>query len=327
MRAVHATVKVYGDGEGNMAALKGGPVVALIGCGRWGHHILRDLQLLGCEVPVVTRSPESRVLAKRCGASSVASRVIDLPASVDAVVVATPTSTHASVLDEVLALGLPVYTEKPMTCDPESAARLARDASGQLFVMDKWRYHPGVGALSEIARSGELGKVRGLRTTRVQWGGPHEDVDPIWILLPHDLSIALHILGAIPSPRAAMLEGPVDAPLGLIGLLDGEAECVIEVSAGRSEQRRHIELLCEHGVASLGDSDYTAVRIARTGADRETETRLVSDELPLLRELRAFVDHVRGGPPPLSNAIDGAAIVEAVASLRVLAGLDQGSTR
>ena len=54
----------------------------------------------------------------------------------------------------------------------------------------------------------------------------------------------------------------------------------------------------------------------------EAETRLpVSTELPLLRELRAFVEHLRGGPPPRSSAAEGAAVVEAVARLRELAGL------
>jgi predicted dehydrogenase len=49
----------------------------------------------------------------------------------------------------------------------------------------------------------------------------------------------------------------------------------------------------------------------------------VSTELPLLRELRAFLDHLDGGPPPLSSAADGAAIVDALATLRELAGLDR----
>jgi predicted dehydrogenase len=190
--------------------------------------------------------------------------------------------------------------------------------------MDKWRYHPGVEALAEVARSGELGVLQGIRTTRVQWGSPHEDVDPIWILLPHDLSIVLHVLGTIPTPRAAMFEGTSGAPLGLLGMLDGPVPCAIEVSAGRSEHRRRIDVLCELGVASLTDSDYTEVRIVRT--DTGTESRFVSDEAPLLRELRAFVDHLRGGPPPLSSAADGAAVVEAIAQLRLLAGLGSRST-
>ena len=47
----------------------------------------------------------------------------------------------------------------------------------------------------------------------------------------------------------------------------------------------------------------------------------ISTELPLLRELRAFVEHLRGGPPPRSSAREGAEIVETIAELRSLAGL------
>jgi len=69
------------------------------------------------------------------------------------VVVATPTSTHAAVVAETLALGVPMFVEKPLTDDPESATTLAERAGNRLFVMDKWRYHPGIEALAAMARS------------------------------------------------------------------------------------------------------------------------------------------------------------------------------
>jgi hypothetical protein len=50
----------------------------------------------------------------------------------------------------------------------------------------------------------------------------------------------------------------------------------------------------------------------------------ISDEMPLLAELRAFVEHVRGGPPPRSSAREGAAVVQALTTFRNLAGLDGG---
>ncbi len=75
--------------------------VALIGCGRWGRHILRDLVSLGCMVTVVARSEQSRRRAIEGRASDIVSSVAELP-EVDGMVVATPTITHADVLEAAL---------------------------------------------------------------------------------------------------------------------------------------------------------------------------------------------------------------------------------
>jgi predicted dehydrogenase len=301
--------------------------VGLVGCGRWGRHILRDLLSLGCEVTVVDRSEESRELARARGAVAVVDSPAALPA-VAGVVVATPTTTHAAVIEELLDRGVPIYVEKPLTADRASAGALARMAPERLFVMDKWRYHPGVQMLAEIARSGELGPTLGLRTTRVQWGHFHGDVDAVWTLAPHDLSIVLAVLGEIPAPRSAVAERVGRAAVGLVGMLGDDPWQVLEVSTRHPDKRREIRLQCRDGVAVVDDDAGDHVRVVRPGGVHDggvpqVERRPVSTELPLLREVRAFVDHLDGGPPPLSSAADGAAIVDALATLRELAGLDR----
>lgn len=300
--------------------------VGLVGCGRWGRHILRDLVNLGCEVIVVDSSQESRRLAVEAGAASVISAVAALP-PVAGVVVATPTSTHAAVIEELRDLGVPIFSEKPLTADRASAARLVQAAPGRLFVMDKWRYHPGVEMLRDVARSEELGPALGLRTTRVGWANPHSDVDPIWILAPHDLSIALEVFGSIPAPRAAIAERWKGTPTGLVGVLGSDPWMVLDVSILNPERRREIRLHCRDGVAVLSDAYSDHIRVTRRfdslpTADRAPELRPISTEPPMLRELRAFLRHIEGGPPPRSSAAEGAMIVNAVSDLRDLAGLD-----
>jgi predicted dehydrogenase len=293
-------------------AVPDGARIGLVGCGRWGQNILRDLRALGCEVTVVARSPESIARAEAGGAPIVGS-LAELP-EVDGVVVATPISTHAAVLDEALGLGVPVFVEKPLTDDAEAADRLAAEADGRLFVMDKWRYHPGVELLAELARTGELDAVVGLRTTRVGWER-QRDVDQIWVLAPHDLAIGLEVLGELPAPRSAVASG--DALFGLLGERPWQA---LEVSGRSHARRREVTLVCEEGIAVLGDSFDDHAQVFRAAA--EPERRPVSTELPLLRELQAFVEHLAGGPPPRSSAAEGAAIVRTVSELRSLAGLD-----
>ena len=307
--------------------------VGLIGCGRWGRHILRDLLSLGCDVTVVSASETGRQNARDGGAARIVEFVGQLP-RVSGLIVATPASTHAQVIESLLGLDVPIFTEKPMTADRESALRLARKAPEHLFVMDKWRYHAGIEMLRDIARTEELGPVEGLRTTRAQWGSPHVDVDISWILTPHDLSIALEVLGKIPKPRCAIAEKTDGELTSLLGILGGEPDSVgdpwliVEVSSRHPQHRREVRLHCRDGVAILDDGYSPGIAVTRSensraGETPESELRPISQELPLLRELRTFVEHLQGGPPPRSSAAEGALVVSAIADLRSLAGLDK----
>ena len=296
-------------------------VVGLVGCGRWGRHILRDLRTLGCEVPVVARSDASVARAREGGAAAIVEDVGALP-ELDAVVVATTTSTHAALVERVLELGIPVFCEKPLTDDPAAAARLAAAAPGSLFVMDKWRYHPGVAELASIAADGRLGAVAGISTTRLGWGIPHDDVDAVWVLVPHDLSIALEVLGAIPTPRSAVGQVVDGNVVSLSAHLDAhDAWHTFEVSSVSPVRERRVELHCADGVALLAGAWDEHVSVFSAGTDEPEEARIETPgELPLLAQLRVFVEHVRGGPAPKSSAAEGAAIVSALAELRRLAG-------
>jgi predicted dehydrogenase len=293
-----------------------GTRVGLVGCGSWGRFILRDLVSLGCTVSAVARSPESRARAEPAGA--VVGSIVELP-EVDGIVVATPTSTHADVVEEALGRGVPVFVEKPLTDDAAAADRLASTAGEQLFVMDKWRYHPGVELLRDLAHEGSLGAIRGLHTTRIGWGNAHDDVDGAWVLAPHDLAIGLEILGRLPEPRAAVGDVRGGAVDGLVGLLGDEPWQRLEISTRSPERRREVLLVCKEGVALLADGYSDHVLVRRDGAD-EPERHEISSELPLLRELRAFVEHLAGGPPPRSSAAEGALVVRRIAELRALAG-------
>ncbi len=237
----------------------GAPAVALVGVGRWGRHILRDLISLGCDVTVVARSQASRDAAAAGGATVVPS-IEELP-EVAGIVVATPTATHAEVTEAALARGVPVYVEKPLTADPESARRLAELGDGRLFVMDKWRYHPGVLALAAIAAEEELGPARSLHARRVTNVHRYEDVDTVWIHAPHDLAIALEVFGELPPAGHAFEELLAGERVGLVGVL-GPPQIVIEVSAVAPDHRREVRLVCENGVARLDGGYADAIEIA-----------------------------------------------------------------
>lgn len=291
--------------------------VGLVGCGHWGRHVLRDLLALGCRVHVCDPDPAARAHAREAGAGT-AEAVEALP-DLDGYVVATPATTHAGVAEALLPRGAPLFVEKPLTADPASARRLAEVAPERLFVMDKWRYHAGVAQLAALVRDGTLGRALGLETTRTQWGHTQrEDVDGLWTLAPHDLAIALEVLGEIPVPRAAVAERVGGAPTHLVALLGGAPWMSLRVSVRAPERCRRVRLRTEGGVATLDDPG-SAVVLEREGS--RPERLPFEGELPLLAELRAFVAYLAGGPPPRSSAAEGARNVEVVAALRELAGL------
>lgn len=304
-----------------------GPVVGLVGCGRWGRLILRDLVTLGAEVHVAAPSETGRQTAVAGGARRVVASAGQLP-DADGYVVATPTVTHAEVVGSLLPRGRPVFCEKPLTADEDAAARLVERGADQIFVMDKWRYHRGVEELSRLAGRGAFGPIRSVRTYRLGWGNPHSDVDAVWILLPHDLSIVQEILGHLPVPRHAQSGSSRDREAHLLSVLydaPGDVVVTCEVSSVDPVNRRSVVVVGEEGSGQLSDSydDHVVLAGRVDGAEVSEATRLhmVGDQLPLEAELRAFLGHLAGGPPPKSSAEEALSVVRVVAELRRMAGL------
>lgn len=295
-------------------------LLGLVGCGRWGRLILRDLVALGCDVAVVTRTAESRRAAAAGGAFVVTDRVEGLPAVAGAVV-ATPTTVHAESVRELLPRGIPIFVEKPLCANVAQAREIVQAAPDRVFVMDKWRYHAGVTALVGVARAGEIGRVHGLHTFRGQWGIPHADCDVVWILAPHDLAIARDVLGHIPEPRVAHAECVDGRVVALTARLGDAPWMTLEVSSRYPGHRRELRLHGSEGVAVLDDAYADHLLIRREGAE-DAERRAFPADLPLYKELAAFVEHLRGGPPPRSSASEGLEVVEVIDALRRLAGVE-----
>lgn len=297
--------------------------LALCGYGRWGRHILRDLLALGCEVVVADPSGAARAAAVRVGAAG-AERAVSLLPAVDAAIVATPTRTHHSVIEALLPRGIPIFCEKPLTADAASAARLATAAPQRLFVMDKWRYHPGVEQLRAIARSGELGPVIGLRTVRRGTAGS-QDIDAIWVIAPQDLCIALEVLGSVPEPRCAEAWSTDGTIHEFRATLGSEPHMEIDISINDRPAHRCVELRCRDGIARLSDTYDEHIEVVRvsSGEERKAERCPISTQQPLEREIGACLAYLGGGQPPRSSAAEGARIVDVIARLRALAGLDR----
>jgi predicted dehydrogenase len=288
--------------------------IGLVGCGRWGRLILRDLMQCGAQVHVAARSEASRAAALSNGASTAVGDLYELGA-MDGYIVATPTISHAEVIERLLPRDGPIFVEKPMTADVASARRLTAAAGDRLFVMDKWRYHPGIEAMRAEIAAGRAGEVLAIQTVRLGWGNPHADVGALWILAPHDLSIVLHLAGALPRLQAVRALTARAPDLGLTAHLGGPGMPSVEMTIGIAspEHRRRCVVVGSRATLELRDGydDRIFVRDGAPGSPDATQRVIdVGKRMPLLAELESFLGYIRGGPAPMSSAAEGLAIVE-----------------
>jgi len=292
--------------------------IGLIGCGIWGHKILVELREFDCRIFVVDPSERARRAAIEEGAINARSEVAG---KADGWIIASPASTHASVLAQLADGGSPIFVEKPFTIDLASTRRYADNP--RIFVMHIWRYHPAIQLLASLARDGRIGQIKLVRSTRTNWTSPRTDVDPVWTLAPHDLSLALEILGEIPKPTAAWSERHQGRPVGLIGICGSDPALVFEVSSRFADKRRELRIHGTDGVLSWRDEQpWVELHEGNRSSSKCVTVKFpVSGESALRTELRTFVEYLRGGPPPPTTAREGAAVVEALVELRRIAGI------
>lgn len=191
---------------GGIAPAKGtGPRVAVVGCGYWGAKHVRVLSAMP-GVAAVTIVEPNTALARATHDAFPAVRVCaaleDALPQVDAVVIATPPQSHARLAMQALRAGRHVLVEKPLATSTEDALPLveqARRAGLVLMVGHTFRYNPAVRELRRRLRAGEVGQVYYIHSARLNLGLYRPDVNVVWDLAPHDISILNFLLDATPS--------------------------------------------------------------------------------------------------------------------------------
>jgi len=176
--------------------------VGVIGYGYWGPNLVRNfMETPGSVVAGVSdQRPERLALAqKRCPTAETTSDHRDLLANadIDAIAIATPVSSHFPLALEALEAGKHVLVEKPMTATSEQALRLIEEADRRnrvLMVDHTFVYTGAVRKIQELVAGGELGEVYYYDSVRVNLGLFQHDVDVLWDLAVHDLSIMDHVL-------------------------------------------------------------------------------------------------------------------------------------
>ncbi|MBN1916917.1 MAG: Gfo/Idh/MocA family oxidoreductase [Verrucomicrobia bacterium] len=185
--------------------------VAVIGCGQWGpNHVRNFTQLGGTTVVGVADLSESRLGAIKSAFPAVETtkdyRGLLGRDEVNAVVVATPTATHYAIVKEALEAGKDVLCEKPLTLTSAESAELTElaKANGRILMCGHvFLFNAGVRALREYVTSGELGRIHYIHSERTNLGPIRSDVNAVYDLASHDISICSYLLASHPVSAVA----------------------------------------------------------------------------------------------------------------------------
>lgn len=195
--------------------------MGIIGLGYWGPNLLRNFSSAeGCQVRLCCDSDERRFgkLAAQYPATKFINSAEELFQSpdIDAVAIATPVHTHYDLAKRALEAGKSVLVEKPLTMQVDHAEELIALATKKGLVLQVdhvFVYSPPVTKIKEIVDSGKLGKIFFVDSVRINLGLFQHDVNVIWDLAPHDLSIVDYLLGR--SPHSLSAFGGVHANHGI----------------------------------------------------------------------------------------------------------------
>ncbi|MFO7303356.1 MAG: Gfo/Idh/MocA family oxidoreductase [Acidobacteriota bacterium] len=206
--------------------------VGVIGYGYWGPNLVRNFsEAPGCEVAIVADLRDERLaqVRKRYPAVRTTTSVDDVyGADVDAVVIATPVSTHYELASRALRAGKHVWVEKPMTATADEARRLVDEAAaaGRLLHVDHTFVYTGaVRKIHELIHSDGVGEIYYYDSTRVNLGLFQHDVNVIWDLAVHDVSIMDYLLPtqarAVSATGIAHVDGALEDIAYLTFFFDG----------------------------------------------------------------------------------------------------------
>jgi predicted dehydrogenase len=179
--------------------------VGVIGCGYWGPNLIRNfVEVPASDLLMVADLSRDRLehIRARYPNVRVTRDYRDLFAlPVDAAIVATPPATHFRIAQDCLRHNLHTFVEKPLALssrDAEELIELADRRDLTLMVGHTFEYNPAVRALKEIIQRGELGQTYYVDSVRANLGLFQRDLNVLWDLAPHDISILLYILGQEP---------------------------------------------------------------------------------------------------------------------------------
>jgi predicted dehydrogenase len=324
--------------EGNECPVR----VGVVGLGYWGPNLVRVLQ----ESPLTETAwmcdlrPEALdSLGQRFPAIRQTQDVEEVLGddTVDAVAVVTPVSTHHDLAMRALTAGKHVFVEKPLAPSANLSVELIRAAYARGLVLmpgHTFLYSPPVNRIRELIRSGELGDIYFISTSRVNLGLHQSDVSVIWDLGPHDFSILLYWLEERPTKVVSMGRACLDGGTEDVAFISCEfgsgTVAHVELSWLAPSKLRRTTVVGSNKMVVYDDCSNEPVRVYDAGVvPRDPESfgeflkyrtgDIVSPHIeatePMSLQMEDFCRAIRSGTVPRSSAqlgLDVVRMIEAV---------------
>jgi predicted dehydrogenase len=324
--------------------------VALIGLGYWGPNLARNIAILeGAELHTLCDAQQDRLT--RQGRQYPGTRTTSdfesvlADDAVDAVVLATPVSSHFDLAKQALLASKHVMVEKPLAQTSAQCAELvdlAAAANVTLMVGHVFLYNAAVRRMKEYIDSGELGDVHYVYSQRLNLGQVRHDVNALWNFAPHDLSILMYWLGNDPErviARGYSYVQPSIEDVVFITLdFPGGIGANVHISWLDPFKTRQMTVVGSKKMIVYDDVsadaritiyDKGVARSRRPDADPpgsyetfgEFQLLLRAGDVlipkvdfvePLRVELQHFVDCIRSGERPLTDGVSGLRVVRAL---------------
>jgi len=312
--------------------------IAVIGYGYWGPNIVRNLQGIdGAEVVAICdRDPKALQRARQSfpniETTSVESDLLTSP-YIDAVAAITPVWTHFELAQAALQNGKHVFVEKPFTCASGQAKRLielAEKAKLTIMVDHTFLFTGAVRKIRHLIDDGTLGDLYYYDSTRVNLGLFQHDINVIWDLAPHDLSIMDYLIQSKPEAVVATgeahLNGLADVayitiyfPDSVIAhinvnwlspvkvrttLIGGEKKMLVWNDLAPDEK---IKVYDKGAQVKKGESIYDLLVSYRSG---DMWAPKIDGGEALRRELAYFITCINSGERPINDGLSGLRVVE-----------------
>lgn len=313
--------------------------LGVVGCGYWGPNLARNFRALpDCEVAWLCDTQMSRIdhlrrLYPEAATYTEFAAALRSP-DLDAVAIATPVHTHHAIARASLLAGKHVLLEKPMastSAQCEDLIALAEERGLVLMVGHTFLYSPAVRKMKEIVDSGDLGEVFYISARRLNLGLFQKDINVVWDLAPHDLSIALYVKGEVPvavncSGSSNVTPGIEDVsnltlhfPGGGVAMIHSswlDPKKVRDMAVVGSRRMLHYDDLEPLQKIKIYDQHVEAPPHYDTFAEFQYSYHYgdmyapyIRQEEPLKIECQHFLECLRTGQPPLTDGRSGLQLV------------------